>query len=202
MEMGFSLVRFRAVPLLFWVGITLSLFMGSTSDAALTTSPTLLLHALAKTTYPRTQLPAGYTSAKVGNTGKLAGPSPGHTLLGTVGFAVQGPNADGLVYYSVYPNANDARAIETDPILDPGMRIIERSVPGFKLPGLTLTIPTTGTNSHGKTVAVTLTVASVAQGNVVAIGATVDQANSHVERPLLQSAVRHLLAIEAKLSAR
>ena len=201
--MGVPLVRFRSVALLFWVGTALFLLMGSTSDAALsTTSPTMLLHALAKTTYPRTQLPVGYTSAKVGNAGKLAGPSPGHTLLGTVGFAVTGPNADGLVYYSVYPNADDARAIETDPVLDPGMRIVERSVPGFKSPGLTLTVPTTGTNSHGKTVAVTLTVASVAEGNVVAIGATVDQANSHAERPLLQSAVRRLLAIEAKLSAR
>ena len=76
-----------------------------------------------------------------------------------------------MIYYSVYPNAEDARAIEKDPILDPGMRVVARSVPGFAVPGVTLTVPVTGTNSHGKTVAVTLTLASVAEGNVVAVGA-------------------------------
>jgi hypothetical protein len=116
--------------------------------------------------------------------------------LGVVGFAATGNSTEGLIYYAVYPTFADARAIETKPNLDPSVRLLARSVPGFALPGLTLSEPVSATTGQGKTVTVTLTIASVAEGNVVVAAGTVNSQRENGERPLLRSAVRHLLAVE------
>jgi hypothetical protein len=159
-------------------------------------SPVALLRALKATAFPPTELPRGYTSVTIGSTGKLAGPSPGHTLLGVVGFSARGTGGEGLIYYAVYPSSTDARAIETKPTLDPTMRLLARSVPGFSQPGLTLSEPVSAKTAQGKAVTVTLTIASVAEDDVVAAAGTVDGPGMHAERALLRSALRHLQAVD------
>ncbi len=170
--------------------------------ATASASPKSLYTALLTTAYPDSQLPSGFSSAKV----SLEQPSSkakGHHVVGEVGVAVDGPDPDDAIFYAVFPNPSDARA-DLSGAKPPGSVHVQGKVPGYKLPSIWFTGSITGKNAFGKTVTNGITVLAVADGSVL-VGVvtdsadTIDSGNVPAALALLKSARRHLHAVQARV---
>jgi hypothetical protein len=160
-------------------------------------SPSAVLHALSTARYPHSQLPAGYTSAKVARVSVFVGAPEKYGLLGVVTITADRPGIQGLIYYSVHSTPADARASVNHPGLGANGRIVARRVPGFSsLPGILISGTVTVTTSLGGSFTRQLTAAGVGERNVVVLAATIGHGAHESELPLLRSAVRHLQAVE------
>lgn len=171
-----------------------------TVSAALA-SPMHLYTALLTTSYPDSQLPTGFSTAKV----SVAKPDKAkkHHVVGEVEVDINGPDVYDLVIYAVFPNPADARADLVDAKPSPNAHRVG-AVPGFRLPSVWDSGSVTGTNSFGKTVTDGLTGMFVVDGSVI-IGAVTTSADNETSGnvpaalALLKSGIRHLQRIESRL---
>jgi hypothetical protein len=166
-------------------------------------TPQALYTALLTKAYANSELPTGFSSAKV----SLSNPSSQaktYHIVGEVTVAVHGPDPDdGLVFY-VFRDAAGARADLAHPNLSGGTKVhIVGKVPGYTLPSVFVTGSITGKNALGKTITNGVTGVFVATGNVIA-GAFTDSAdntdsgNVPAALSLLKSGLNHLKAITAR----
>jgi len=163
-------------------------------------SPTALLLALAKTPFPRAELPPGYTAAKIDPKGSdlsVGGP-PNEAKLRVEYVVANGSSTPGLIWYLEFADPAHARSALAHPNLISGnVHLTAHNVPGCgSVPGLTFRLTVTGPNGAGKTVTDRFAGALVVQGKVVVEAVTANGSGSNPELPLLKSAVVHLRAAE------
>jgi hypothetical protein len=178
--------------------------IGATASTARdAVSPQRLYLMLLATPFPDSQLPQGFSSARV----SLAKPSNNAQLDHTVGEArvvVVGPGhaPDGIVY-EVFPTAVDARAQLSHPDSSGGHIRVIGKVPSYSLPSLWLVSSITNRNAVGKTLIYSATIMEVAKGNVMTIALV--NSPSHQKSgdtpatlALLRAAQHHLALVKAK----
>jgi hypothetical protein len=163
-------------------------------------SPKTLYEALAKA-YPDSQLPAGFSSAKV----TRAGVSPTahrHHAVGEVGVAVKGPDPGDFIFYVIFSTPAEAGIDLADARLGGREHRIGK-VPGYKLPSSWYTGSDTRQNAQGRKVTHGLTGMFVADGSVLVAVVTDSthkgSGNVPAALALLKSALGHLHRVEAKV---
>lgn len=164
-------------------------------------SPTRLYTALLTTSYPNSQLPSGFFSAKV----SLYTPTSrakSHHVVGDVQVAVDGPDVADAIFYFVFPTPADARA-DFNGAEGSGVHVVGK-VPGYKIPSRWVTGSITGKNAFGKTVTNGITGMYVREGSVLVTSFTAssestDSGNVPAALALLKSGIRHLQRVEARL---
>src|SRR4029077_4500195 len=129
-------------------------------------SPKTLYAALAKA-YPDSQLPAGFSSAKIPRGGVRVGSAAfRHHAVGEVAVAIKGPDPGDFIFYVIFTQHADARADLADTRLG-GQQHRGGKVPGYKLPSSWYPGTLTRTNAQGQTVTHGLTGMFVADGSVL-----------------------------------
>ena len=176
--------------------VALMLFLAATAAA----SPKTLLTALAKA-YPDSQLPSGFSSAKVSR----ANPSSAavrHHAVGEVAIAVKGPDPGDFIFYVIFSKPAEAGIDLAEARLGGTSHRVGK-VPGYKLPSSWYTGSDTSKNAQGKTVTHGLTGMFVADGSVLVAVVTDSthkgSGNVPAARALLKSALARLHRVEAKL---
>lgn len=176
----------------------------SAFGSARSPSPKAVFTALLTTAYPDSQLPHGFSSAKVG----LSQPSSNaknYHVVGEVEVAVDGPDPDDGLSYYVFPDAASAQGDLTHPRPSSGEKIHNMGrVPGYSQPSTWVVGSITGKNAFGKTVTNGVTALAVREGNVlIAVyndsSDNPDSGNMPAALALLKSAIKHLHAVQAKL---
>lgn len=179
-----------------------STFALGTASAAI--SPTKLYAALLTKSYPDSQLPNGFLSAKVG----ISSPSKAAKKLHVVGEVevdVDGPDPDDGLLYVIFPKVSEAKADLARKPTGGHMHLIPGGVPGIKLPSQLWAGSITGKNAFGKTVTDGATAVDVRKGNVV-LGAITDSSDNKNSGnipgaiALVKSGLHHLSAVEKKIS--
>jgi hypothetical protein len=159
--------------------LRLALLLSATAFAGMT--PQALLTTLLKTRIPNTELPTGFSSARVEKQALTANARKYHAV-GLVDVALKGPDAEDAFAWIVFPNHADAIADLDNPALGNGVQVVN-TVPGIK-ESLVLT-----GSLNGKVV----TDAAAVVGNVLVQGVV---ASSKVRLPaaivLLHAAIAHL----------
>ncbi len=175
--------------------VGLMAFLAATAAA----SPKTLNAALAKA-YPDSQLPAGFSSAKITRVG-ISPVAVKHHAVGEVGVAVKGPDPGDFVFYVIFSKQADARGDLADARLGGSDHRIGK-VPGYKLPSSWYAGTYTRKNAQGKTVTHGLTGMFVADGSVLVVVVTDSVKKGSGDVPaalaLLKSALAHLHRVEAK----
>jgi len=159
--------------------LRLALLLSATALAGMT--PQALVTTLLKTRIPNTELPTGFSSARVEKQALTANARKYHAV-GLVDVALKGPDAEDAFAWIVFPNHADAIADLDNPALGNGVQVVN-TVPGIK-ESLVLT-----GSLNGKVV----TDAAAVVGNVLVQGVV---ASSKVRLPaaivLLHAAIAHL----------
>jgi len=174
----------------------------SASSASLQRTPQSLYSALLTKPFPDSQLPSGFSSARV----TMLTPSSGarrYHPVGEVAVAVDGPDPDDGFSYGIFTKHSDALSELNHPTFSSSekLRIVPGGVPGFpKLPGHMWTGSVTGKNVLGKTITNGLTIVAVVQGNVIVDAFTgsadnMESGNVPAAIALLRSALKHLAKV-------
>jgi hypothetical protein len=162
-------------------------------------SPKTLYAALAKA-YPDSELPAGFSAAKV-TRATISVTALRHRAVGEVAVAVKGPDPGDFVFYVIFPKHADALADLADARLG-GQEHRVGKVPGYKLPSSWYAGTYTQT-TKGKKVTHGLTGMFVVDGSVLVVVVTdsVKKGSGNVPAALalLKSSLTHLHRVEAKL---
>jgi hypothetical protein len=170
------------------------------ASSAAPATPQKLYTRLLTSSYPDSQLPDGFSSAKVG----LMQPSDRarkYHVVGEVEVGVDGPDVGDAIVYYVFPAAADARGDLAHPSLSGDFRVIGK-VPGYSVPSVMAAGSVTGNNAFGKKVTNGITGLFVLRGNVIvgavtASGDHTDSGNVPAALALLRSALKHLQAVTA-----
>ena len=167
--------------------------------------PTANLYAaLLTTTYPKAQLPGGFTSAKVS---RLTPNKQGHRdhVVGEVQVAVDGPDATDGIFFVVYPSASAAKGDLARANVSGTLHLAASQVPTYPtLPGRVYNGRIAGPTVMGGKVTDGFTLVIVAERNVLveAFTASADRTDSGNEPAallLLKSALHHLANINTTL---
>jgi hypothetical protein len=163
-------------------------------------SPHKLYTRLLTTPFPDSQLPQGFTSARVGSIRPNSQALKYH-VVGEVAVMVTGPDAADGIIFEVFPTPADARDDLAHPALKGDEHLLGR-VPGYSLPGDMIAGSISGNTASGKPVTSGITYVSVAQGNVLVNGASVsadntDSGNAPAALALLRSALKHLQIVSS-----
>jgi hypothetical protein len=181
--------------------VLLALCVGSASGSP-QSEPAKLYAKLLATSYAKSELPSGFTSATV----TKATPSKTDRKYHSIGeIAVEyhgGPDGADFVFYYVFPNASDADADLNHPDLSGGAHVVGK-VPGIAGPSILLAGSLTGKDNAGKTVTNGVTAVAAPDGFVLISAATVSvtntkHGNQKVAVALLRSAISHLETVAAK----
>lgn len=176
-----------------------ALAVASSAAATLASSPQALYTALLTKPFPDSQLPSGFSSARV----TMQTPSSGarrYHPVGEVAIAVDGPDPNDGLSYSIFTSRTNALGDLSHPTFGSGekLRIVPGGVPGFsKLAGHMWMGSVTGKNALGKTITDGVTLVAVVQGSVL-VDAFTDSAdnatsgNVPAALQLLHAALRHL----------
>jgi hypothetical protein len=183
------------------VAIGAAVCVVAAATAAPAISPAKLYQALLTRPYPDSQLPSGFTSAKVG----LSTPSKTglrYHAVGEVTVAVDGPDPDDGLGFNVFPNHSDALGDLNHPTFTgQKVHIVPGGVPGYaNLPGHMWTGSITGKNAFGKTITNGVTLVAVVRNNVLVQAATdsadnADSGNIPAALALIRSGLRHLSSV-------
>jgi hypothetical protein len=156
---------------------------------------------LLQTSYTKTELPTGFSSATVSKSAPSANSTKYHAV-GLVGVQYNGgPDVAGIVIYYVFPTAADAHGDLTHPARNRGDSKILGKVPGISEPSLLLTGSITGKNNAGRTVTNGVTGAAAQAGTVIVAAASVSATKTTSGDlasavALLKSALAHLAAVQ------
>jgi len=197
-----SLQRWRLSLL---AALAVALLSALVASSAIAATPRTLYTALLTTAYPDSQLPSGFSSAKI----SLQTPGKNAThyhAVGEVAVEVLGPDPNDGIGYVVFANNADALGDLNHPTLSTSgakIRIVPGGVPGLKLPGHMWTGALTGTNGLGKKITDGLTLVAVVDHGVLVDAYTDSASNTESGNipaaiALLRSAIRHLNAVESK----
>jgi hypothetical protein len=172
----------------------------ATAGATAAPSPQKLYTRLLTTPFPDSQLPQGFTSAKVGYVRPNSQALKYH-IVGEVAVMVTGPDAVDGIIFEIFPTAADARSDLANPALKGDEHLIGR-VPGYALPGDMIAGSVSGNNASGKPVTNGITYVSVAQANVLVAGVSVSADNTEsgnvpAALALLRSALKHLQMVSS-----
>jgi hypothetical protein len=182
------------------VAVAVAVLAAAAFAATVTKGPAALYRALLTTSFPDSQLPSGYFSAKV----SLSEPSKNakrYHAVGEVEVDVDGPDPNDAIVYYVFRNPTNAWGDFTHPTATAGTKtkLIGR-VPGYKLPSQWYVGTITGKNAFGKTVTNGVTAMFVKDKNVIVGGVTTsvdnsDSGNTPAALQLLKSAFKHLVRV-------
>ena len=169
--------------------------------ATASASPKALYTALLTTAYPNSQLPSGFSSAKVGLE-QPTSKAKSHHVIGEVSVSVNGPDAQDVVFYAVFPTPKEARA-DLANAKPSGNIKVQGKVPGYTIPSVWFNGSITGKNAFGKTVTNGVTGMAIADGSalIAAENLSTDSTTSGnipSALALLKSARNHLHKIEAR----
>lgn len=162
-------------------------------------SPHALYQRLLIRSFPDSQLPSGFFSAKVG----LSKPSKNATKLHVVGEVevdVDGPDVADALLYVIFPTRSAALADLKHTQAPPGGKVaVEGKVPGYRIPSQWVVGSVTGNNAFGQKVTNGITGLFVVQQNVLIGAVTVssdntDSGNTPGALALLKAGLRHLAA--------
>ena len=158
--------------------------------------------ALLTTSFADSELPTGFSSAKVGLSTSSQNGLRYH-VVGEVAVNISGPDTVDAILYYVYPNATDA----LDDFLHPNRTAtkvtVMGKVPGYKLPSEFLNGSITGKNSFGVTVTNGVTGMDVLTGSVIVAAATTSTANTESANvpgtlALLKAGLNHLRLLQRR----
>jgi hypothetical protein len=197
---GIAVVAAAVVALL----LVYALFVGTdetgpTNSGNVTASPRALYRALLTTAYPDSQLPRGFSAAKL-SAGQLTSTWTKRHLVGEVGVVVKGADPNDVIVYGVFATPSDARAA-MDSANPPGAMDVRGTVPDYTLPSVWLTGWEPGTTAPGKRGRVGVTDLIVDDGNVV-FGSVTSSVTSTLSGnvaaalALAKSAWKHLRKVE------
>jgi hypothetical protein len=171
--------------------------IAASATAAL--SPPKLYQALLTRPFPDSQLPSGFSSAKVGvqqpNKNGLR-----YHVVGEVAVSIDGPDPDDGIEFIVFPNHSDAVADLNHASFSGSakLHIVPGGVPGYaKLPGHMWIGSITGKNALGKTITDGVTLVAIAKGNVIVDAYTdsadnTDSGSVPAALALLRAGLRHV----------
>lgn len=158
-------------------------------------SPQALYNALFTKPFPDSQLPAGYSGAKV----TLQNPDKSDRKRKQIGQVIVSMSDDqNVIFYSVYETTAAAAYALTHPIFDKNTdATVVGRVPGFGKQSRLIVGSITGKNVFGKEVTNGVTVVSVLQGNVGVSGASVsydneDSGDIQAAMKMLRAGIKHL----------
>ena len=147
--------------------------------AAAAPAPSQLLHRIAASPWPSSQLPAGMSVKQVGTVPVSAQGKKWHAV-GEVGFSITDPGrTDGIVIYEVFPKASDASGDLHHPHLNAGDRELG-AAPG--VPESLLIASTTTAGKHA-------VLGAAARGTVIVQAIASTRAHTVA---LLKAAIDHL----------
>jgi len=177
--------------------VGLMAFLAATASA----SPKTLLAALAKA-YPTSQLPRGFSAARVSR-GIASLAALNHHAFGEIAITIKGPDPSDFIFYVVFGKQVDARADLADARLGGHSHLVGK-VPGYtKSLSRWFTGSETRQNAQKKNVTRGLTGMFVVDGTVLVAVVTDSKHKGSGNVPgalaLLKSALGHLHAVEAKL---
>ena len=153
-----------------------------------------LYTALLTAPYPDSQLPAGFSSAKVSVKKPNVRAGSQH-VVGEVQVAVRGSDVHDCIFYFTFVTAGDARA-QLSNIFVVGVRTVGK-VPGYRLPSNWKT----GSRANAK---YGTTIMAVQDGRTLIVAVTISAHNKTSGNvpstlALLRSGIKHLQRIEATL---
>jgi len=167
-----------------------------------------LYHALLNTKVDDSELPPGFSSAKVGDS-QLSDHAKSAHAVGAVEVDVNGSDAADAFAYTIFPSVADATKDwdHGKPHPVSGVKITATQVPpGFAYPAVEANGSITGTNAFGQTVTNGASNCAALVGQVVVSGITAstdntDGGNVPVACELLKAAIAHLLKITPSIGS-
>jgi hypothetical protein len=188
----------RLNPRMVVVATSLALVLAAGAAAAI--SPHAVYEHLLTTSFPDSQLPSGFSNARVGisTPGK---PARSHHVVGEVEVDVDGPDVQDGIFYEVFPTRADARADLVDAKPKGHTHFVPGGVPGYsRATSAMFAGSITGKNAFGQTVTDGITGVAVVKGNLLLgavdlSGDNPDSGNIPAALHLLKAALRHLARV-------